>query len=114
MATDVHSDRRAHDAKTLELLHRDLEFRYQQLQRRLEVQPRGKVVIFYFPSAEAKKDLVGAGGTLFTKPWRREVFFCKGAYFSAAGRVPFSRLIYPVPDPEPLFVIPATQIDGNV
>lgn len=37
-------------------------------------------------------------------PWRREVFYCKGTYFAAAGRVPFSRLIYPVPERDGLGV----------
>ena len=37
-------------------------------------------------------------------PWAREVFYCKGTYFSAAGRMPFSRLIYPVPERDGLGV----------
>ena len=37
-------------------------------------------------------------------PWRREVFHCKGTYFSAAGRVPFARLIYPTPERDGLGV----------
>ena len=38
------------------------------------------------------------------RPGRREVFYCKGNYFAAAGRVPFSRLIYPVPERDGLGV----------
>ena len=34
----------------------------------------------------------------WTQPWRREVFFCKGNYFGVAARVPFTHLIYPVPE----------------
>ena len=37
-------------------------------------------------------------------PWRREVFYCKGTYFSARGRVPFARLIYPTPERDGLGV----------
>ena len=37
-------------------------------------------------------------------PWVREVFYCKGTYFSASGRVPFSRLIYPAPERDGLGV----------
>jgi L-2-hydroxyglutarate oxidase LhgO len=37
-------------------------------------------------------------------PWRREVFYCKGTYFAALGRVPFARLIYPTPERDGLGV----------
>jgi L-2-hydroxyglutarate oxidase LhgO len=37
-------------------------------------------------------------------PFRREVFYCKGTYFSMTGRAPFSRLIYPVPERDGLGV----------
>lgn len=37
-------------------------------------------------------------------PHRRRVHYCKGNYFGAAGRVPFSRLIYPVPERDGLGV----------
>jgi L-2-hydroxyglutarate oxidase LhgO len=35
---------------------------------------------------------------------RQEVFYCKGNYFSIATRVPFTRLIYPVPERDGLGV----------
>jgi hypothetical protein len=56
------------------LVMRDLEFRYQQLMRILGVAPDGAITIFLFPSSEVKKELVGAGGTLYAKPWKREIF----------------------------------------
>ncbi len=31
-------------------------------------------------------------------PFARRVFYCKGNYFGLAGRVPFSHLVYPVPE----------------
>ena len=37
-------------------------------------------------------------------PHRREIFYCKGNYFSVAARVPFSRLIDPVPERDGLGV----------
>lgn len=52
----------------------ELEFRYAQLRHLLASEPEGPVTVFLFPSAEAKKHLVGAGATLFTKPWRREIY----------------------------------------
>jgi hypothetical protein len=53
---------------------RELEFRYQQLRATLGVEPRLPVTVWEFPSAELKKSLVGAGQTLFAKPWTREIF----------------------------------------
>ncbi|WP_111430145.1 NAD(P)/FAD-dependent oxidoreductase [Rhodobacteraceae bacterium DSL-40] len=35
---------------------------------------------------------------------RREIFYCKGNYFSVSAHVPFSRLIYPVPERDGLGV----------
>jgi hypothetical protein len=52
----------------------DLEFRYHQLARILGVEPRGPIRVYRFPSAAAKKDAVGAGSTLYAKPWTREIF----------------------------------------
>ena len=56
------------------LLLEDLEFRYHQLSRTLGVEPAGPTTIYLFPSAEVKKGLVGAGGTLYAKPWAREIY----------------------------------------
>jgi hypothetical protein len=52
----------------------DLEFRYQQLVDTLGVEPAGLVTIWEFPNADVKKALVGAGHTLYAKPWTREIF----------------------------------------
>ncbi len=46
-------------------------------------------------------------------PFAREVFYCKGTYFSAAGRVPFSRLIYPVPERDGLGVHLTLDMGGG-
>jgi len=58
----------------LALFQRDLEFRYQQLTRILGTRPPERITVYQFPSAAAKKELVGAGNTLYAKPWTREVF----------------------------------------
>ena len=58
----------------LALLLEDLEFRYEQLRQRLGTEPRGPITVWEFPNAETKKALVGAGGTLFARPWTREMF----------------------------------------
>jgi predicted negative regulator of RcsB-dependent stress response len=52
----------------------ELEFRHKQLTEILKTQPHSLIRVFLFPNADAKKDLVGAGATLFAKPWRREIF----------------------------------------
>ena len=52
----------------------DLEFRYQQLQQILRRRAQAPVTVWEFPSAEMKKALVGAGNTLYAKPWTREIF----------------------------------------
>ncbi|HEY0709730.1 MAG TPA: hypothetical protein VGG33_23155 [Polyangia bacterium] len=53
---------------------RDLEFRHAQLTKTLGVKPPGPITVYLFPSPQLKKDLVGAGGTLYAKPWTREIF----------------------------------------
>ncbi|HXI58108.1 MAG TPA: hypothetical protein VNO55_18710 [Polyangia bacterium] len=63
----------------------DLEFRYDQLKSTLGVEPAGPITVYEFPSAESKKAAVGAGHTLYAKPWTREIFL-------QADRFPSSRL----------------------
>ncbi|HET6284708.1 MAG TPA: hypothetical protein VFH73_27375 [Polyangia bacterium] len=63
----------------------DLEFRYEQLHEILAIEPLGPVTVYEFPSAETKKALVGAGYTLYAKPWTREIFL-------QADRFPSRRL----------------------
>jgi tetratricopeptide (TPR) repeat protein len=69
----VHSDPAAGTPEDLQLVHRDLEFRYQQLVRILGTEPR-QVTVFQFPNSAVKKELVGAGNTLYAKPWKKEIF----------------------------------------
>jgi tetratricopeptide (TPR) repeat protein len=69
----LYSDPTSGTPEDIELVHRDLEFRYQQLERILGTAP-GRVTVFQFPSSPVKKDLVGAGNTLYAKPWEREIF----------------------------------------
>jgi hypothetical protein len=67
----------AHGTKSrtdLALFIEDLEFRYTQLRETLGVAPAGPITVWEFPSAEVKKALVGAGGTLYARPWTREIF----------------------------------------
>jgi len=56
------------------LVHRDLEFRYHQLRAILGSEPRAPITVYRFSSAQEKKNLVGAGATLFAKPWLREIY----------------------------------------
>ncbi|MFT3841970.1 MAG: hypothetical protein QM723_33570 [Myxococcaceae bacterium] len=57
----------------LERMVRDLELRHAQISNFLGGPPPGKVTVWWYRSAEEKQALVGAGGTQFAKPWRREV-----------------------------------------
>ncbi len=52
----------------------DLEFRYDQLRETFGVEPKLPITVWDFPSAAVKKALVGAGETLYAKPWTREIF----------------------------------------
>jgi hypothetical protein len=71
----AHSDPRGDGtAEDRALVMRDLEFRYQQLERVLGAAPAGPVDVYVFPSSASKKELVGAAGTLYAKPWTREIF----------------------------------------
>ncbi len=45
--------------------------------------------------------------------WRPEPVFAKGSYFALAGRSPFSRLIYPVPEPGGLGVHLTLDLAGQ-
>ncbi len=56
------------------LVHSDLEFRYQQLRAILGSEPRTPITVYRFSTAAVKKDLVGAGATLYAKPWKREIY----------------------------------------
>lgn len=56
---------------------------------------------------------VGAAIEGLVAPWRREVFYCKGNYFSVAARVPFDHLIYPVPERDGLGVHLTIDMGGR-
>ena len=38
------------------------------------VEPKLPITVWEFPNADAKKQLVGAGGTLYARPWTQEIF----------------------------------------
>jgi hypothetical protein len=69
----------------VELQAEDYEFRYAQLVEILGAEPAGPVTVWEFPNADVKKQLVGAGNTLYAKPWTREIFL-------QAERFPSARL----------------------
>ena len=52
----------------------DLDFRYRQLRDLFAVEPPEPITVYLFTNADQKKALVGAGGTLYAKPWQREIF----------------------------------------
>src|SRR3977135_2974417 len=52
----------------------DLEFRYDQLRDTFHVEPHRPITVYQFGSSDQKKALVGAGTTLYAKPWTREIF----------------------------------------
>jgi hypothetical protein len=70
----LRTDPTAESDTDIDLAQQDLEFRYQQLARILGVEPALPVTVYRFPSAAAKKDVVGAANTLYAKPWTREIF----------------------------------------
>ena len=61
-------------ASDLDLTVEDLAFRYDQLHELFGVEPSGPITVYQFASGEEKKALVGAGSTLYAKPWTREIF----------------------------------------
>ncbi len=61
-------------AVDLDLTMTDLDFRYDQLRDLFHVEPAGPITIYQFTNGDEKKRLVGAGTTLYAKPWRREIF----------------------------------------
>ena len=70
----LRTDPAAESDADIGLVQQDLEFRYEQLVRILDVEPTLPVTVYRFPSSAAKKDAVGAGGNLNDKPWTREIF----------------------------------------
>jgi hypothetical protein len=70
----VHYARGAKSRADVALAAEDLEFRYHQLRDTLGVAPKPPITVWEFPGADVKKALVGAGGTLYARPWTREIF----------------------------------------
>jgi hypothetical protein len=58
----------------LDLIMEDLDFRYDQLRDLFKVEPSRAITIYQFANGDEKKILVGAGNTLYAKPWTREIF----------------------------------------
>jgi hypothetical protein len=61
-------------AAELDLTMEDLDFRYDQLRAFFQAEPERAITVYQFVNADQKKELVGAGGTLYAKPWTREIF----------------------------------------
>ena len=70
----LHYARGSKTPAELALTAEDLEFRYHQLRETFAVEPKLPITVWEFPSADAKKQLVGAGGTLYARPWTQEIF----------------------------------------
>ena len=58
----------------LALTAEDLEFRFQQLRDTFGIEPKLPITVWEFPNSETKKQLVGAGHTLYARPWSQEIF----------------------------------------
>jgi L-2-hydroxyglutarate oxidase LhgO len=56
---------------------------------------------------------VAAGIEGLAPPYRRSIHYCKGSYFSTSGRVPFGRLIYPLPERDGLGVHLTLDLAGR-
>jgi len=66
-------DKQSAIAKRIDAIATDHEFRYQQLQHELGVEPSGKITSFVYANPEQKQRLMGAGRTYIAKPWSRMV-----------------------------------------
>jgi Tfp pilus assembly protein PilF len=67
-------------ARHLDLIARDHEFRYAQLEATLGVRPAGRITSYVFASAGQKRALMGAARVYIAKPWRREIFIQHGRF----------------------------------
>lgn len=68
------------DRDAVERFARDLEFRFSQLETFFGKTEQPKLKIYWYRSAEQKRQLTGAGATHFAKPWRHE-FHTHGAAY---------------------------------
>jgi hypothetical protein len=70
----LRSDPAADNDAQIALACDDLEYQYASLVSIFGVEPDAPITVYRFPSADAKKNAVGAAHTLFAKPWRREIY----------------------------------------
>jgi hypothetical protein len=70
----LHTDPAVDSDAQVSLAEEDLEFQYAQLAKILGIEPVTPIVVYRFPSADAKKEAVGAAQTLYAKPWMREIY----------------------------------------
>ncbi len=67
-------------AEQAALLVRDCEQQLAADERRLGVEPIGRLTVFVFADANEKRRLMGAADTSIAKPWRREVYIQFAGY----------------------------------
>ena len=58
----------------------DLAFNHHRLTQILGSAPNAAIDVYAFPSASIKKRLVGAGSTLFARPWAKQIFIQTGSF----------------------------------
>lgn len=63
---------RGFERDQVERFSRELEFRFSQLETFFGKTPQPRLKIYWYRSAEQKRELTGAGITHFAKPWRAE------------------------------------------
>ncbi|MBI1804992.1 MAG: hypothetical protein HYR77_11065 [Ignavibacteria bacterium] len=56
------------------------EFRYDQVERALQVHPTGRIASYIYPDADAKHRLIGTLSTNIAKPWRMEIHLNKDSW----------------------------------
>jgi len=61
------------EAKNIELIANDHEWRYNQLKEFLKVSSKGKIRSYIYPDIETRKKLIGAGETTIANPIHREI-----------------------------------------
>lgn len=56
------------------------EFRYHQVTTALQINYRGTIVSFIYPTADMKRRFIGTGNTNIAKPWRKEIHLNKDSW----------------------------------
>jgi hypothetical protein len=72
--------------RDIELIGEDHEFRYAQVVREFGARPSGKLVSFYFSSADHKFEMMGARNVYMAKPWRKEIYLHHSSFPHAVLR----------------------------